>query len=152
MSGPRASRRSGFTLLELLVALFLAGLLVSLVAPSLSGTLESARLRSCTADVRATLALARAQAAAGARERSVTFDIDAGRYGVDGAERRPSVPDGIRIASARVGTGVAETGAVKVRFLPDGGADDAEIVLASSGGGTLRVLVDPLTGIAEAGE
>ena len=144
-------RQGGFTLLELIVVLFLAGLVAALVAPSFSGTLESARLRSSAAEVRAALTLARTLAASGSRVRAVSFDAERGEYAVDGEARKYLLPEGIRIASARVGTGTAVSELFRVRFFPDGSAEGAEIVVASSAGGRLRVTVDPLTGIVEAG-
>ncbi|HEY5765230.1 MAG TPA: prepilin-type N-terminal cleavage/methylation domain-containing protein, partial [Candidatus Deferrimicrobiaceae bacterium] len=51
---PRSGSK-GFTLLELIIVLFLAALVAALVAPSFSGTLESARLRSGAAEIRAAL-------------------------------------------------------------------------------------------------
>lgn len=141
----------GFTLLELIVVLFLAGLVAALVAPSFSGTLESSRLRSGAAEVRAALTLARTLAASGSRVRAVAFDVERGEYAVDGETRKYLLPEGIRIESARVGTAAVEEERFRVRFFPDGSAEGAEIVVASQAGGRLRVTVDPLTGIAEAG-
>lgn len=154
-SFPAASRAAraggGFTLLELIVVLVLAGIFASLVLPSLFGTLESGRLRAGAAEVRATCTLARTLAASGGRERAVTFHLDRGAYGVEGEGRERVLPEGVAIASARAGSETVEQGDVRVRFFPDGSAEEAEIVLASQGGGRLRVTVDPLTGIAEAG-
>lgn len=152
-AGPRDPRLAagGFTLLELIVVLFLAGLVAALVVPSFSGTLESARLRSSAAEMRAALTLARTLAASGSRVRAVSFDVERGEYAVVGEERKYLLPEGIRIASARVGTSAAVSELFRVRFFPDGSAEGAEIVVASSAGGRLRVTVDPLTGIAEAG-
>ncbi len=149
-----ARRKAGFTLLELVVVLALAGLFLAVVLPTFSGTLESARLRSGTWDVRGTLALARTLAASGARDKSVSFDLSRGEYGVVGGSNVRVLPEGIRFAAVRLGAeeDPVEEGIAQVRFSADGSADDAEIVLASSGGGSLRVVVEPLTGLAEAME
>lgn len=144
-----SSAERGFTVVELIIVLLIAGMIVSLVLPSVSGTLESGRLRAAAGEVRATFTLARTQAASGGRDRVVTFHLDRGTYGVDGEERL--VPEGVAIASARAGAETVEEGDLRVRFFPDGSAEEAEIVLTSRGGGRLRVVVDPLTGIAEAG-
>ena len=147
----RVRTQRGFTLLELIVVLFLAGLVAALVAPSFSGTLESSRLRSGAAEVRATFTLARTLAASGSRLRTVAFDVERGQYVVEGEARTYVLPEGVRIESAHVGTAAVEQETFRVRFFPDGSAEEAEIVVASSAGGRLRVTVDPLTGIAEAG-
>ncbi len=153
----RAANERGFTLLELVVVLFLAAALAALVVPSFSGTLESARLRAGAAEVRATLSLARALSAAQARERSVSFDLETGEYGVAGESAR-RLPEGIRLRSVRVGDrvvdgerAIGDKAAARVRFFPDGSAEETEVALTSVGGGALRVVVDPLTGLAEAG-
>ncbi len=147
----------GFTLLEMVLVLLLAGLLTALVVPSVSGTLESSRLRSGAAQVRATFALARTLSASEARERSVVFDVDRVEYEIAGEGRHRILPDGIWIRSIRVGDVLVDgdrlsgaPGLPRVRFFPDGSADDVEVVLTSAGGGRLTVAVDSLTGLAEA--
>ncbi len=147
----------GFTLLELVLVLLLAGLLTALVVPSVSETLESSRLRSGAAQIRTTFALARTLSASKARERSVVFDIDRVEYEIAGEGRRRILPDGIWIRSIRVGDVVVdgdrlsgEPGLPRVRFFPDGSAENAEVVLTSPGGGRFAIAVDSLTGLAEA--
>lgn len=154
----RSEGDRGFTLLELIMVLLLAGMLAAIVVPSFSGTLESSRLRGGAAEIRATFSLARTLSASSGRERSVVFDLDRGEYGIAGERRRRSLPDGIWIRSIRVGDAQVdgdrlshEPGVPRVRFFPDGSAEEAEVVLTSTGGGRFRVVVDPLTGMAEAG-
>ncbi|GAB4373016.1 MAG: hypothetical protein Kow00128_22220 [Deltaproteobacteria bacterium] len=139
----------GVTLLELVVVLVILGLVASLAAPSISGTLGAGRLRSGASDLRAVFTRARTLAVAEARPRVVRVEVAGRRFGVDGEESR-RLPDGVSVASARIGAKPVEEERFRVRFYPDGSADGAEVILASEGGGTLRVAVDPLTGIAEA--
>ena len=147
----RRRARGGFTLLELIVVLVLAGLVAALVVPSFSGTLESTRLRSGAAEIRAVFTLARTLAASGSRVRAVAFDAGKGEYEIEGEARKYILPEGIRIEAARFRGGTAEQETFRVRFFPDGSAEEASILVASTAGGRLRVTVDPLTGIAEAG-
>lgn len=143
-------RRGGFTLVELIVVLALIGLLTALAAPSFSRTIVSARLRSAASDVRGTFARARSLAVAGARERVVTFDPEKGMFGIDNdAARR--LPETIRLGASVAGRKGKEGEPVRVRFFVDGGAEEAEITVTAEDGGRLRVTVEPLTGIAEAG-
>jgi type II secretion system protein H len=142
---------TGFSLLELLLVLALAGLLAAVVIPSLPGAVESARLRGSAGEVRAVLTLARTLAVSEARSRLVAFDLDRGEYGIDADSRKWLLPEGIRLATVRLGDADKGSGVVRVRFYPDGSADDAEIALSSAGGGKRKVTVDPLTGIVVEG-
>jgi general secretion pathway protein H len=143
--------RRAFSLLELLLVIAIMGMLAAVVLPSLPGALESARLRGSAGEVRATLTLARTLAVSESRSRAVAFDLGRGEYGIDGDSRKWALPEGIRVAVLRRGDAAAERGVLRVRFYPDGSADEAEVALSSSGGGRLRVSVDPLTGIVREG-
>jgi len=144
-------RTEGYTLVELMVVLVILAALAALAAPSFSRTIVSARLRASAAEVRATLARARSLAVAGARERSVVFDLEKGEYGLDNDATRSGFPDPVRLVGVRLAGERKERGDARVRFFPDGSAEEAEISVISGDEGTLRVTVEPLTGIAEAG-
>ncbi len=141
----------GFSLFELILVLALAGLLAAIVIPSLPGAVESARLRGSAGEVRAVLTLARTLAVSEARSRSVAFDLVRGEYGIDADSRKWFLPEGIHMATVRRGDADKGSGVVRVRFYPDGSADEAEVALSSSGGVEMRVSVDPLTGIVGEG-
>jgi len=143
-------RSKGFTLMELIVVLAILAAIAALVAPSFSRTIASARLRSAASDVRTSLARGRALAVAAAKERTVAFDLSRGEFGVDNeAVRR--LPETIRLGAVLPGEERMEEGNVRIRFFPDGSGDEAEISVTAEDGGTLRVTVDPLTGLSEAG-
>ena len=143
-------RSEGFTLVELIVVLAILAGLAALVAPSFSRTVASARVRTAASDVRSTFARARALAVASARERSAVFDLSRGEFGVDNEAAR-LLPDTIRIEAVLPGGDRQDRGNVRFRFFPDGGGEAAEISVTAQDGGALRVTVDPLTGLAEAG-
>lgn len=143
-------RRKGFTFVELIVVLAILAGLAALVAPSFSRTIASARLRAAASDVRTTFARARALAVASARERSAVFDLSRGEFGVDNEAVR-ILPDTIRLEAVVPGGGRLDRGSVRVRFFPDGGGEEAVISVTAQDGGALRVTVDPLTGLSEAG-
>ena len=143
-------RRSGFTLVELIVVLAILAGIAALVAPSFSRTVASARLRTAASDVRSTFARARALAVASARERSAVFDLSRGEFGVDNEAVRV-LPESIRLEALLSGGDRVDRGSVRVRFFPDGGGEKVEISVTALDGGALRVTVDPLTGLSEAG-
>ena len=143
-------RNKGFTFVELIVVLAILAGLAALVAPSFSRTVASARLRTAASDVRSTFARARALAVASARVRSAVFDLSRGEFGVDNEAVR-LLPQTIRLGAALPGGDRLDRGSVRVRFFPDGGGEEAEISVTAQDGGALRVTVDPLTGLSEAG-
>jgi len=143
-------RREGFTLVELIVVLAILAGLAAMVAPSFSRTVASARVRTAASDVRSTFARARALAVASARERSAVFDLSRGGFGVDNEAVR-LLPETIRLGVVLPGGDRQDRGSVRVRFFPDGGGEAAKISVTAQDGGALRVTVDPLTGLAEAG-
>jgi len=143
-------RNKGFTFVELIVVLAILAGLAALVAPSFSRTVASARLRTAASDVRSTFARARALAVASARERSAVFDLSRGEIGVDNEAVR-LLPETIRLEVVLPGGDRRDRGSVRFRFFPDGSGEEAEISVTAEDGGTLRVTVDPLTGLSEAG-
>ena len=143
-------RSEGFTFVELIVVLAILAGLAALVAPSFSRTVESARLRAAASDVRSTFARARALAVASARERSAVFDLSRGEFGVDNEAVR-LLPETIRLGAVLPGGDRLDRGSVRFRFFPDGGGEEGEISVTAQDGGALRVTVDPLTGLSEAG-
>ncbi len=143
-------RSEGFTLMELILVLAILAGLAALVAPPFSRTVAFARLRTAASDVRSTFARARALAVASSRERSAVFDLSKGEFGVDNeAVRR--LPDSIRLGAVLPGGNHLDRGSVRFLFFPDGGGEEAEISVTAEDGGALRVTVDPLTGLSEAG-
>jgi type II secretion system protein H len=143
-------RSKGFTFVELIVVMAILAAIAALVTPSFSRTIASARLRSAASDVRTSLARGRALAVAAAKERTVAFDLSRGEFGVDNeAVRR--LPGTIRLGAVLPGEERRDRGSVRVRFFPDGSGEEAEISVTAEDGGTLRVTVDPLTGLSEAG-
>ncbi|MGZ8441335.1 MAG: pilus assembly FimT family protein [Candidatus Deferrimicrobiaceae bacterium] len=147
-------RDGGFTFVELIVVLFILSFIAALAAPSFSRTIVSARLRASAAEVRSTLARARTLAVAGAVERAVVFDLEKGEYGLDNEATRRGFPESVRLSGVLFGGERGERverGDAVVRFFPDGSAEEAEVSVTAGDGGSLRVTVEPLTGIAEAG-
>src|SRR4030067_528411 len=124
---------------------------LTVLAPGVILSADAPPLASAARRVRPGSARARTLAASGSRVRAVSFDVGRGEYAVDGEERKYLLPEGIRIASARVGTGAAVPELFRIRFFPDGSAEGAEIAIPPSAGGRPRVTVGPLTGVGEAG-
>ena len=138
---------AGFTLLELLVTLAVAGLLLTLVPPLMERGSDRARLQSDTRRLSGALGLARSQAIAGAAEVPFVIDLEARRYGIDGGGNGfsgvldPGVAVQVEMAAAdRLGDRRG-----LIRFFPDGSSSGGTIHLGNRAGGAI-IEVDWLTG------
>ncbi len=146
----RHSRQKGFTLLELVVVLVVIALAMAVTYPSLSRGTAALHLRSVGRDVLNSLRYARERAiteqtvmrvTVSKEERKITLTDD---YG-EGA-RTLLLPDDVRIQSLVVAGQEVQGGPLIVRFLPNGSASEAEILLQSATGGALRIIADGITG------
>ena len=143
--GRRAEVASGFTLLELIVALAVLALALAVVTPAIGRGTEGLRVRSEVASFAATLRHARELAISTQRPRRVRIDGDTHRVTVvtpasDPQEREVSET---RSLSPRLAVEVLE--AAEVVFDARGGASGGAFRL-SSGAIVYRVTVDRLTG------
>jgi prepilin-type N-terminal cleavage/methylation domain-containing protein len=81
-NGHRSSVRNqaGFTLLELIVAISLVGLLVGLIVPNLGSLVPAARLDGSSKQIQAKLTLIRSEARIQAKRMEMEFDLDNARF------------------------------------------------------------------------
>jgi len=141
MSPAGSNREKGFTLIELMVTLALAGLLLALVPPLLGKGGDRARLDHDFRLLTDNLRLARSRAIVGDREVLVRFDPKANQFAFD--DRIHPLSAGV---AASVETAADDPGIL--RFYPDGGASGALIRLANDSG-SRALSVDWLTGAVE---
>lgn len=131
---------SGFTLVELVVALAVIGLILGLVLPLLGRRSPGAALAGASIEIRSVLSEARITAIA--QDRPVSFAGDPlGGYRLDG--RR------YRLAGGRAETAVrvAVAGGRPIAFFPSGGSSGGRVILAA-GAARRALAVDALTGRA----
>lgn len=140
--GKRREVASGFTLLELIVALFVIALAVGIVVPVVGRSTETLRGRADVARFSAMLRHARDQAISTRRGHVVVVDV-AGRKATIVA-----APDEVRqtrALSPDLQVEARPPEALSVRFEPSGASTGGEFRL-TSGTTRYRVSVDALTG------
>jgi general secretion pathway protein H len=134
-------RPPGFTLVELLVVLAIAGMMLALAVPLLAAHVTGASLNSATREIRAALRDARSTAIA--EDRPVVFRGDpGGGYWLDRNHFTLPVMTGTQPLR------VAVLGGAQIAFYPSGGSSGGRILVVS-GGGQREIAVDALTGRAD---
>ena len=154
-TGSKASARScdrGFTLLELALVLVVMSLVAALTYPAMLRGRTAFHLRAVGRDVLGSLRLARETAVTEQKVIMVLVDSQAQRLTVsddvgDGA-RSFALPGDVKLEVASSTGDAVANGQLTIRFLPNGSADDAQIILLSNTGATLRIVTDAITGAA----
>lgn len=140
---PRSSR--GFTLLEMMVVLLLAGVMLGLAVPALNAGSAGLEMKAAARQVGAGLRKARAVAVGERREAVLTLDLAAHTFAVTGDPKTYALPQDVEL---KLFTAVTETqgdarGAI--RFFADGSSTGGRITLGT-GEAKQEVDVDWLTG------
>jgi len=138
------SNKSGFTLLELMIVLVVISLLLGLSSVYFSGQMPGYRFRATARDLSATMRFAQLQAVMNGSKQTLTIDMDAKRYGIEGREIK-NIDPAIAIKVLDPFSGEISRGAYHFVFSPAGAAQGGAIVLAS-GKKTVRIELDPVVG------
>lgn len=148
-------RRTGFTLLELLVVLAIAGALLALVPPVISAVVPGTKARVAALDLAATLRAARNTAITRSTSIDVTFDTESASYVLAGSSKT-ELPRGVALVILDRSGYVSETRhavghlhgpdpTYTLRFYPDGSCNGLATRLGAADGGYV-VAVDWLMG------
>lgn len=136
-----AGRSPGFTLLELILTLFVLALAAGLAAPAIGRTAETIRARADVAAFTALLRHAHERAITTRQRLSVVVDPGERRITVASEEGEKEA----RTLEARVAVEASPPPALTVRFEPSGTSSGGEFRV-SSGPARYRVTIDPVTG------
>ena len=138
-------RCGGFTLIELMVVLVIAGLLLTVLPPMFSAALPGVQLKGAAREVASALRFARDRAITRQRESTLTFDLESREYRVSGRERAYSLPSGLDVELFTVRSEQTDEDTGAIRFFPDGSSTGGRVTLAG-GERSYAVDVDWLTG------
>ncbi|MDR1662531.1 MAG: GspH/FimT family pseudopilin [Azoarcus sp.] len=143
--GPLPRRAGGFTLLELIVAMAVAGLAAGasvMAYPKMRAAME---YRSALRGALAGMNRARIEAVRQGRPVAFYIDRETRAYGVDGKELG-RFPDSVEMQFTVAGQEIDSRGRGRIRFHPEGGASGGSVDLLRGRGAGVRLRVDWLSG------
>lgn len=150
-SPSRHRRQGGFTLMEIMVVLVIAGILIGTVVPSFGPAIARAQLYSATRDVASALRHARGQALIQGQDALFELDVERHRYRVSGRSKLFRLPADVALGLYTTSTETLDEGTGRIRFFPDGSSTGGRVTLI--GQGQTRVVdINWLTGEVRIGE
>jgi len=167
-----ARSHKGFSLLELLVVLFIVGIVSTLAVPKMMGSMSRTKLKTAVKQVAASLRYARSTAASQKITRTVRVDLGNSRVSVSGGkaasepageaegqaagketkETKPEVfdlPREVRVEKAIWGEEFIEEGVFEIHFFPNGGSSGGKLVLGNDRGSRYGITIDLITGMVK---
>jgi prepilin-type N-terminal cleavage/methylation domain-containing protein len=137
----------GFTLIELLLAVAILSILVALSFPITSTWRESAQQKESAREILSTLRRARSMAVHDNQTKTVSIDLGARTYSLDGQES--TFAKNVKIeAKTLAGDAWSQAGVFSITFRPQG-ASNKTIFIRVNGDSDLEIMVDSsATGLA----
>jgi general secretion pathway protein H len=140
----RSSATGGFTLLELMIVLFLAMLMMGMGVIAMMNRLPAARLDAAAREISALMRQARTLARIHMVKQALVVDLDAGHYGIEGKSSL-KIPEGVRLKIDDPLTGDVDKGIYRLVFLPFGGIEGGAIRLTTDKR-SITITPDPVMG------
>ncbi|MGZ5052955.1 MAG: GspH/FimT family pseudopilin [Methylobacter sp.] len=140
--------QQGFTLLELIVVLFVVVLGFAAIGVNLSSGREAAELKAAARDLVSALNYTRGQAIVMHRDEAVTLNLGDNSYAVSARNKLYRIPATIALTVVTAQTEVVGKGLANIRFFADGSSTGGRITL-QRGNAVWKIDVNWLTGQVE---
>ncbi|MDP3877416.1 MAG: GspH/FimT family protein [Methylobacter sp.] len=125
----KGQAQRGFTLLELVVVLFVVVLGFSVIGLNLSSGSDSTEIKATARDMVSALRYARGQALMTREENTVAIDLSNKNYTVSGRGKVYKIPETIEITVVTAQTELEGEGSANIRFFDDGSSTGGRITL-----------------------
>ncbi|MCX8026910.1 MAG: prepilin-type N-terminal cleavage/methylation domain-containing protein [Thermodesulfovibrionales bacterium] len=140
----RLKCNSGFTLLELIITLFLITLIVGLSTVTFLSRQPSEMLNSSVRQIVSTLKYARTLAQSTGEIKVAVFDIDNKTFMIEG-KKQNRLPEGANITFNDPLHGITKKGVYRIEFYPSGLTGYANIIIEGYNK-TFHINIDPVVG------
>lgn len=143
-------REQGFTLLELMVVIFIISLIAAVSYPALSRGTASFHLKATGRDIMNTFRFARDKAIT--EQTGIQIVIDKEKQEIALSDnlgeniRKYLLPHDIKIKRMALADREVLEGSFVIHFWPNGNSENAQVLLSSDAGSLLRIISDPLSG------
>lgn len=136
--------RSGFTLLELIIVIFLITLMVGLSGVFFANTLPSGRFNATAREIASTIRQARHLAQLTGEKQVVMIDMDSKSYGIEGRSEK-KLPSELHLKVIDSLTGDITSGKYHMTFRPAGSTEGGTVVLWYDAK-SAQINIDPVAG------
>jgi len=137
-------RRDGFTLLELIIVLFLTTLILGISTVFFANTLPSSRFNATAREMAATIRYAKHLASIKGENQTLTIDLDSRTYGIEGHAHK-NIPSHINLEVIDPLIGEILKGKYQIAFNVSGGIEGGTIVLYTDKK-SVSIQLDPVVG------
>ena len=146
MQRPRIPNRiNGFTLLEILIVLFIAMLMLGMCIVGFAGRLPAAKLDATAREMSALMRQTRLLAKTEMEKQAFVVDMDARRYGIEGKTLRP-IPEEVHVRVDDSLKGPGDRGKHRIVYFPIGGVAGGAIEVTAGKRG-ISLKADPVLGV-----
>ncbi|MDA8171184.1 MAG: prepilin-type N-terminal cleavage/methylation domain-containing protein [Nitrospiraceae bacterium] len=142
----RKQQYNGFTLLELLIVLFLISVIIAISSVSLVSVMKASRLESAARNISATLRYARALAELKGRREGVLIDLDSKSFGIENTPGQKRLGADIHMKVIGPRDEEIDSGVYRISFLPSGAVDEGGSVIIWDDKRQYEIEPDPVTG------
>ena len=140
------NNRKGFTLIEIILVIFLMTLIVGMSAAVFTRSIPSQQAFSTAREIMATFRQARSEAISRGSWQSVVIDMENRNFGIEGKTAKRKIPDSVSVKIADSVNGTLIGGAYRFVFSPSGVAEGGKILI-TAGRQKIVLDIDPVVGM-----
>lgn len=144
-----AGATKGFTLIELIVVLFIIVLGFSVIGINFSSGGDSAEIKAAARDIVSALRYARGQALMDHEETTVTFDLEENSYTISNRDKIYTIPADIDLTVVTAQSELTGQGQGSIRFFSDGSSTGGRVTLERGERAKWQIDINWLTGQIE---